>query len=147
MQSYFCVDFLLAVLFSKYLQNILTFFLLSTNILFLLVKHQYDARRALEKNGIHLLSGVAIGVKITDPVQLQMDEKMSGSNYKGFMVSLPSKSSIQNAGASSNLGDLPRPYDPRAGTNVNTDMGCSTGSVAMPAKSVLVKTMDLIFGI
>ncbi|XP_048568089.1 nuclear pore complex protein NUP35-like [Triticum urartu] len=117
------------------------------NWLHILYQHQYDARRALEKNGIQLFSGVAIGVKITDPAQLQMDEKMSESNYKGFMVSLPSKSSIQNAGASSNLGDLPRPYDPKAGRNINRDMGCSTGSVAMPAKSVLVKTMDLIFGI
>ncbi|XP_044972757.1 nuclear pore complex protein NUP35-like [Hordeum vulgare subsp. vulgare] len=117
------------------------------NWIHILYQHQYDALRALEKNGIQLFSGVAVGVKITDPVQLQMDEKMSGSNYKGFMVSLPSKSSIQNARASSNLGNLPRPYDPKAGRNGNRDMGCSTGSVAMPAKSVLAKTMDLIFGI
>ena len=123
--------------------------LLSALYIFFL-KRSYDARKALQKNGIQLSSGLIVGVKSIDPVhRKQLDERLIGSNQGGFMVSLPSKSlTLKNTGASNQLGALPRPYDPKANTNVNRDAGRrATGSVAAPAKSIVTNVMDLIFGI
>ena len=123
--------------------------LLSALYIFFL-KRSYDARKALQKNGIQLSSGLIVGVKSIDPVhRKQLDERLIGSNQGGFMVSLPSKSlTLKSTGASNQLGALPRPYDPKTNTNVNRDAGRrATGSVAAPAKSIVTNVMDLIFGI
>ncbi|XP_025807703.1 probable peptidyl-tRNA hydrolase 2 isoform X3 [Panicum hallii] len=120
------------------------------NWIHILYQRSYDARKALQKNGIQLSSGLIVGVKSIDPVhRQQLDERLIGSNQGGFMVSLPSKSlTLKSAGASNQLGALPRPYDPKANTNVNRDAGRrATGSVAAPAKSIVTNVMDLIFGI
>ncbi|XBJ26766.1 hypothetical protein VPH35_004125 [Triticum aestivum] len=121
------------------------------NWIHILYQHSYDARKALQKNGIQLCSGVIIGVKHIDPVhRQQLDDRLAGINQGGFMVSLPSKSLVlkSNTGASNQLGALPRPYDPKSSTNVIRDAGRrTTGSVAAPAKSIVTNVMDLIFGI
>ncbi|KAL6618915.1 hypothetical protein ACP70R_034054 [Stipagrostis hirtigluma subsp. patula] len=120
------------------------------NWIHILYQRSYDARKALQKNGIQLSSGLIVGVKLIDPVhRQQLDERSIGSNKGGFMVSLPSKSlTLNSKGASNQLGALPRPYDPKANTNVVRDGGRrATGSVAAPAKSIVTNVMDLIFGI
>ncbi|KAL5231910.1 hypothetical protein ABZP36_030686 [Zizania latifolia] len=113
--------------------------------------HSYDARKALQKNGILLSSGVIVGVKPIDPThRQQLAERLGENKQGGFMVSLPSKSLVlKGAGASNQLGALPRPYDPKA-NNTNAIRDASrraTGSVAAPAKSLVTNVMDLIFGI
>lgn len=113
-------------------------------------RHSYDAQKALQKNGIQLSSGVIIGVKHIDPShRQQLDDRFTGINQGGFMVSLPSKSlALKSTGASNQLGALPRPYDPKSSTNVARDAGRrAAGSVAAPAKSIVTNVMDLIFGI
>ncbi|RCV16900.1 hypothetical protein SETIT_3G175400v2 [Setaria italica] len=120
------------------------------NWIHILYQRSYDARKALQKNGIQLSSGLIVGVKPIDPVhRQQLDQRLIGSNQGGFMVSLPSKSlALKSTGSSNQLGALPRPYDPKANTNVNRDAGRrATGSVAAPAKSIVTNVMDLIFGI
>lgn len=120
------------------------------NWIHILYKHSYDARKALQKNGIQLSSGLIIGVKPIDQMhRQQLDERFTGSNQGGFMVSFPSKSLVlKTTGASNQLGALPRPYDPKANPNVIRDAGRrATGSIAAPAKSIVTNVMDLIFGI
>ncbi|KAM0898479.1 hypothetical protein ACQ4PT_021881 [Festuca glaucescens] len=120
------------------------------NWIHILYQHSYDARKALQRNGIQLSSGVIIGVKHIDPThRQQLDDRFTGINQGGFMVSLPSKSlALKSTGASNQLGALPRPYDPKSSTNVVRDAGRrATGSVAAPAKSIVTNVMDLIFGI
>ncbi|TVU20561.1 hypothetical protein EJB05_36775, partial [Eragrostis curvula] len=120
------------------------------NWIHILYQHSYDARKALQKNGIQLSSGLIVGVKPVDRVhRQQLDESFSRSNQGGFMVSLPSRSfALKSTGASNQLGAFPRPYDPKANTDVNRDAGHrATGSVAAPAKSIVTNVMDLIFGI
>uniref|UniRef100_A0A453MSY6 RRM Nup35-type domain-containing protein n=1 Tax=Aegilops tauschii subsp. strangulata TaxID=200361 RepID=A0A453MSY6_AEGTS len=80
------------------------------NWIHILYQHSYDARKALQKNGIQLCSGVIIGVKHIDPVhRQQLDDRLAGINQGGFMVSLPSKSLVlkSSTGASNQLGALP----------------------------------------
>ncbi|KAF8715763.1 hypothetical protein HU200_026711 [Digitaria exilis] len=120
------------------------------NWIHVLYQRSYDARKALQKNGIQLSSGLIVGVKPIDPVhRQQLDERLIGNNQGGFMVNLPSKSlALKSTGASNQLGTFPRPYDPKANTNVNRDAGRrATGIVAAPAKSIVTNVMDLIFGI
>ncbi|XP_051209518.1 nuclear pore complex protein NUP35 isoform X1 [Lolium perenne] len=120
------------------------------NWIHILYQHSYDARKALQRNGIQLSSGVIIGVKHIDPThRQQLDDRFTGINQGRFMVSLPSKSlALKSTGASNQLGALPRPYDPKSSTNVVRDAGRrATGSVAAPAKSIVTNVMDLIFGI
>uniref|UniRef100_A0ACD5T8F1 Uncharacterized protein n=1 Tax=Avena sativa TaxID=4498 RepID=A0ACD5T8F1_AVESA len=120
------------------------------NWIHILYQHSYDARKALQKNGIQLSSGVIIGVKHIDPThRQQLDDRFTGIKQGGFMVSLPSKSlALKSTGASNQLGALPRPYDPKSSANVARDAGRrTTGSVAAPAKSIVTNVMDLIFGI
>ncbi|CAN6327567.1 unnamed protein product [Urochloa humidicola] len=120
------------------------------NWIHILYQRSYDARKALQKNGIQLSSGFIVGVKTIDPVhRQQLDQRLTGISQGGFMVSLPSKSlALKSTGASNQLGALPRPYDPKANTNVNRDAGRrATGNVAAPSRSIVSNVMDLIFGI
>ncbi|KQK05341.1 nuclear pore complex protein NUP35 isoform X1 [Brachypodium distachyon] len=120
------------------------------NWIHILYQHSYDAQKALQKNGIQLTSGVIIGVKHIDPMhRQQLDDRLTGINQGGFMISLPSKSLVlKSTGVSDQLGALPRPYDPKSNANVIRDAGRrATGSVAAPAKSIVTNVMDMIFGI
>jgi nuclear pore complex protein Nup53 len=119
-------------------------------IMYVVLQRSYDARKALQKNGMQLSNSLIVGVKPIDAVhRQQLDKGFAQSNQGGFMVSLPSKSlGLKSVGASNQLGALPRPYDPKANTNASRDAGRrATGSVAAPAKSIVTNVMDLIFGI
>ncbi|KAF0925168.1 hypothetical protein E2562_015587 [Oryza meyeriana var. granulata] len=50
-------------------------------------EHSYDARKALQKNGVQLSSGVIIGVKPIDPMhRQQLDESFTGNKQGCFMM-------------------------------------------------------------
>lgn len=113
------------------------------------LKHRYDARKALEKNGTQLTSALIIGVKSVDQIERQLlNERLNKLNRGGFMVSLPSKPSVKTTASSSHLGAFLRPYHPKSNTNVIGDSGRrATGSIASPAKSLVSKVADLVFGL
>ncbi|CAL9162395.1 unnamed protein product [Musa hybrid cultivar] len=120
------------------------------NWIHILYQNLYDAQKALKKNGMRLNSLLIVGVKPVDPVHRQLlKEKINRSNHGGFMVSLPSKSAALNRSATSNSsGILARSYQPKTNSNVTTgSFNRATGSIATPAKSVVSKVMDLMFGI
>ncbi|XP_073006975.1 nuclear pore complex protein NUP35-like [Typha latifolia] len=120
------------------------------NWMHILYQHHYDARKALEKNGTQLNGALTIGVKPVDQIQRQLlNERLQKINRGGFMVNLPPKMpAVKSTAAPSALGAFPRPYHPKADTNIISDSGRrATGSIASPAKSVVSKVMDLVFGI
>ncbi|XP_019704081.2 nuclear pore complex protein NUP35 [Elaeis guineensis] len=121
------------------------------NWMHILYQNQYDAQKALAKNGTQINSVLIIGVKPVDPMQRQfLTEKHNTISHGGFMVSLPSKSSYtaRSSAAPSSLGALPCPYHPQTSGNTISDSGRhSAGTIACPAKSVASKVLDLMFGI
>ncbi|XP_026664548.1 nuclear pore complex protein NUP35-like [Phoenix dactylifera] len=120
------------------------------NWMHILYQNQYDAQKALAKNGTQINNVLIIGVKPVDPMQCQfLTEKHNSINHGGFMVSLPSKlHTATSSAAPSSLGSLPRPYHPQTRTNAVSDSGHhSAGTIAFPAKSVVSKVRDLMFGI
>lgn len=120
------------------------------NWMHILYQNHYDAQKALGKNGTQINSVLIIGVKPVDPMQRQfLTEKLNSINHGGFMVSLPSKlPAARSSAASSSFGALSRPSHPQTLTDTITDGGRhSTGTIASPAKSILSKVMDLMFGI
>ena len=119
-------------------------------IMYVVLQRSYDARKALQKNGMQLSNSLIVGVKPIDAVhRQQLDKSFAPSNPGGFMVSLPSKSlGLKSTGASNQLGGFNWLYDLKANTNVSRDAGRrATGSVAAPAKSIVTNAMDLVFGI
>ncbi|XP_038987616.1 nuclear pore complex protein NUP35-like [Phoenix dactylifera] len=120
------------------------------NWMHILFQNPYDARKALGKNGTQINSVLMIGVKPVDPMQRQfLTEKLNNINHGGFMVSLPSKlPGTRSSAAPSSSGALPHSYHRKTSTNAITDSGRhSTGTIASPAKSIVSKVMDLMFGI
>ncbi|WOL20535.1 nuclear pore complex protein [Canna indica] len=119
------------------------------NWIHILYQNPYDVQKALKKNGLQL-DLLIIGVKLADPMHRHiLKEKLDKSNHGGFMVSLPSNSGSLNTSATApSSGVLARSYYPRTKPNLSTGGGHpGTGSVAIPAKSVVSKVMDLMFGI
>ncbi|XP_052175637.1 nuclear pore complex protein NUP35 [Diospyros lotus] len=110
------------------------------NWMHILYQNRSDANKALSKNGMQINGVLIVGVKPVDPAQRQvLNERM---NNPGFM-SLPpqpwSKSSESNPLRASST-----PYYLQNG---NTGARQSSGTIASPAKSVVSKIMDLMFGI
>jgi nuclear pore complex protein Nup53 len=104
------------------------------NWMHILYQSRYDARRALAKNNTQISSSLIIGVKPVDHMQKQilnerLNQNKSGQN--GFMVSLPLKTPAT-----------------RGKTNTaNVNGTRMAGNVAAPAKSIMSKALDLVFGI
>ncbi|KAJ6793962.1 putative nuclear pore complex protein NUP35 [Iris pallida] len=116
------------------------------NWMHILYQNRYDAQKALGKNGMQLNSALIVGAKPIDPVQCQyLNEKLSGSAHGGFMVS----SHPQLAGRT--VAHVPASARPNYLTNGKTDTHGegkhATGAIASPAKSVVSKVMDLMFGL
>ncbi|XP_077211281.1 mitotic phosphoprotein N' end (MPPN) family protein [Tasmannia lanceolata] len=106
----------------------------------ILYQHRFDAQKALSKNGMQINGVLIVGVKPVDPVQRQfLNEKLSTN--QGFMA-LP----LQQSGGSMAAGPLnasPRPHYLQTSDSNRR----SAGAIASPAKSVVSKVMDLMFGI
>jgi len=116
--------------------------------LFSIVQNRYDAQKALGKNGVQLNSVLIIGVKPVDPVQRQyLNERLNSSTPGGFMVSLPPQSTSAKSADLNPVAASHRPhYLQNGGTATNNGGRRATGAIASPAKSVVSKVMDLMFG-
>ncbi|KAL9460581.1 hypothetical protein AB3S75_003726 [Citrus x aurantiifolia] len=109
------------------------------NWMHILYQNRSDAQKALSKNGMQINGVLIVGVKPLDPMQRQaLNERI---NSQGFMTLPPpsSRTSELNSFRASS-----RPYHLQNG---NTSTGQSGGAIASPAKSMVSKIMDLMFGI
>ncbi|KAI4387400.1 hypothetical protein MLD38_005238 [Melastoma candidum] len=111
----------------------------NANWMHILYQSRSDAQKALNKNGIQINGVLIVGVKPIDPIQRQaLDER---SKNQGFLPLPPS------------TGRTFDPIPPRSSSNPssipngNASSRQSGGAIASPAKSVVSKIMDLMFGV
>ncbi|KAL7140133.1 hypothetical protein ABFS83_09G101500 [Erythranthe nasuta] len=111
------------------------------NWMHILYQNRSDAHKALSKNGMEINGVLIIGVKLVDPMQRQaLNERL---NNQGFMT-LPPAPSSRNP-ESNGFRVSPYPYYLQNGSsNVRQSAGTS---MATPAKSMVSKVMDLMFGV
>lgn len=110
----------------------------------------YDAHKALKKDGIQINNVLIVGVKPVDPAERHsLNEKLKNSTNGGFNILRPP----QPATGKSSTVRSPFTATPhhRYQQNCNTvsiDSGRQAmGAIALPAKSVVLKVIDLMFGI
>ncbi|TVU22736.1 hypothetical protein EJB05_32453, partial [Eragrostis curvula] len=117
------------------------------NWMHILYQSRHDAQKALAKHGQQLNSVLIIGVKPVDSWQRQYLNEDANENYQGSTtVPFPSQPVAPNGFAIRNaLAPLPSNSIPNGSCN-ESSRGAS-GAVASPAKSVLSKVMDLMFGL
>ncbi|KAL3511755.1 hypothetical protein ACH5RR_024472 [Cinchona calisaya] len=109
------------------------------NWMHILYQNHADAHKALSKNGTHINGVLIIGVKLVDPMQLQaLNERVKN---QGFMTLPPAPSNRISELNSSRAS--PHAYYLQNGSASKQ----SGGTVAAPAKSVVSKFMDLMFGV
>lgn len=103
------------------------------------VQNRFDARKALSKNGMEINGVLIIGVKPLDPIERRaLNERLS---YQGFIPLAPAPS---NGNLTSNGFEVsPHPYYPQNGGSGGRE---SAGTIVTPAKSMVSKVMDLMFG-
>ncbi|KAK4427949.1 Nuclear pore complex protein [Sesamum alatum] len=111
------------------------------NWMHILYQNRSDAQKALSKNGMCINGVLIIGVKPVDPMQHHaLNERL---NNQGFMT-LPPPPSSRNS-ESNGFKVSPYPYSLQNGSSTTTRQ--SAGTMATPAKSVVSKVMDLMFGV
>ncbi|KAG0502386.1 hypothetical protein HPP92_002458 [Vanilla planifolia] len=117
------------------------------NWMHILYQNGYDARRALAKNGVQINSVLIVGVKPVDPLQRQyLNEKLESSKHGGMV--LPTFAPRAIYGRSSSSASRPNGLaNGGLATSIDGKGQRSTGSIASPAKSVVSKVVDLMFGI
>ncbi|TQD95456.1 hypothetical protein C1H46_018941 [Malus baccata] len=109
------------------------------NWMHILYQSYSDAQKALSKNGMQINGALIIGVKPLDPMQRHaLNERV---NNQGFMT-FPPQPSMKHAEVNASRAP-PHPYYLQ---NVNTSTQKSGGVIASPAKSLVSKVMDLMFG-
>ncbi|XP_031100941.1 nuclear pore complex protein NUP35 [Ipomoea triloba] len=112
----------------------------NANWMHILYQNRADAHKALSKNGMQINGVLIIGVKPVDPMQRQgLNERL---NNHGF-VPLPL------APSSKTPDSIPfrTSSQPHYLQNGSSSGRQSAGTVAAPAKSVVSKVMDLMFGV
>ncbi|KAK9149321.1 hypothetical protein Scep_008078 [Stephania cephalantha] len=107
------------------------------NWIHILYQNRFDAQKALNKNGMQINGVLIVGVKPLDPVQRQALNE--GLNNQGFTPLLPS------TGRSLELNPTKASTRSYYLQNSNTPQQ-SPGVIASPAKSVVSKIVDLMFG-
>lgn len=111
------------------------------NWVHILYQNRSDAQKALSKNGMQINGVLIVGVKLVDPMQRQtLNERLN--NHQGFMT-LPPASSSRTSEVNT-FRASPRPYYLQNSSNSARQSG---GAIASPAKSVVNKIMDLMFGV
>ncbi|XP_051152942.1 nuclear pore complex protein NUP35-like [Andrographis paniculata] len=114
----------------------------NANWMHILYQNRADAQRALSANGTCINGVLIIGVKPVDPMQRQaLHDRL---NNQGFMTLPPAPSSRKPE--SNGFRVSPYPYNPQNGSS-GGGARQSTGTIATPAKSVVSKVMDLMFGV
>ncbi|KAI9107872.1 hypothetical protein K1719_021208 [Acacia pycnantha] len=105
-----------------------------SNWIHILYQNRSDAQKALTKNGMQINGALIVGVKSLDPLQRQaLNERLAN---QGFMP-LPPPSARTTEG-----NTFGSPYLQNGNTSAR-----QTGAIASPAKSVVSKIMDLMFGV
>ncbi|OVA08550.1 RNA-recognition motif (RRM) Nup35-type domain [Macleaya cordata] len=112
----------------------------NANWMHILYQNQSDAQKALSKNGMQINGLLIVGVKPLDPNQQQA--LTEGFNNQGFMTFPPAPSSSRNtelipSRASSSPHYLQNSHGAQR----------SAGAIATPAKSMVSRIADLMFGI
>lgn len=110
------------------------------NWMHILYQNRADAQKALSKNGMQINGVLMIGVKPVDPIQRQaLNCRL---NKQGF-VPLPHTPSSK----SNDLIPFQTSSRPHYLQNGSNSAKQASGSVATPAKSVVSKIVDLMFGV
>ncbi|KAL6568186.1 Nucleoporin nup35 [Orobanche hederae] len=110
------------------------------NWMHILYQNRSDAQKALAKNGMEINGVLIIGVKPVDLMQRQaLNERL---NNNGFMT-LPPAPASRNL-ESNGFKVSPYPYYLQ---NRSNGARQSAGTMATPAKSMVSKVVDLMFGV
>ncbi|KAK2971143.1 hypothetical protein RJ640_008567 [Escallonia rubra] len=110
------------------------------NWMHILYQNRFDAHKALSKNGMQINGALIVGVKPVDPMQRQaLNERINGQGFMPLPPGPSGRSSEPNGFRAS-----PRPYYLQNGSSNSRQ---SAGTIATPAKSVVSKVMDLMFGV
>ncbi|KAD4889296.1 hypothetical protein E3N88_21369 [Mikania micrantha] len=100
---------------------------------------RFDAQKALSKNGMQLNGALIIGVKPVDPMQRQfLNDKL---HNQGFMPIPPPSTTKKTDPIAFNASI--RTFNQNGPTNTPH----SGGTMASPAKSMVSKIVDLMFGL
>ncbi|XP_075494249.1 nuclear pore complex protein NUP35-like [Primulina tabacum] len=110
------------------------------NWMHILYQNHSDAQKALRKNGSEINGVLIIGVKPVDPMQRHvLNERIKNQGFMTFTHTPSNTISESN-------GFKVSPY-PHYLQNGNPSARQSAGTMATPAKSMVSKVMDLIFGV
>ncbi|XP_060205795.1 nuclear pore complex protein NUP35 [Lycium barbarum] len=110
------------------------------NWMHILYQNRADAQKALNKNGMQINGVLMIGVKPVDPTQRQaLNDRL---NKQGFIPLPHAPSSKSNDPTPFRTSS--QPYYLQNGSNSAKQ---SSGTVATPARSVVSKIVDLMFGV
>ncbi|KAJ6700808.1 NUCLEOPORIN NUP35 [Salix koriyanagi] len=110
------------------------------NWMHILYQSRADAQKALSKNGVQMNGVLIIGVKLVDPMQRQaLNERL---NNQGFMTLPPS--SFTRTPDSNTFRASPHPHSLQNGSSSARPSG---GAIASPARSMISKVFDVMFGI
>lgn len=113
--------------------------MLIININLTILQSRFDAQKALSKNGMQLNGALIIGVKPVDPMQRQsLNDRL---HNQGFMPIPPSTTTRKTDPIAFNASN--RGYKQSGPTNTPH----TGGSMASPAKSIVSKITDLMFGL
>ncbi|KAI3786091.1 hypothetical protein L1987_45218 [Smallanthus sonchifolius] len=110
-----------------------------SNWVHILYQSRFDAQKALSKNGMQLNGALIIGVKPVDPMQRQsLSDRL---HNQGFMPIPPPSTTRKTDPIAFNAST--RPYNQNGLTNTPH----TGGTMASPAKSMVSKIVDLMFGL
>lgn len=111
------------------------------NWMHVLYQNRFDARKALSKNGMEIKGVLIIGVKPVDPIERRALNENERLSYQGFM---PLPLTPSNGNSTSNGFEVsPHPYYSQNSSSGGRE---SAGTIVTPAKSMVSKVMDLMFG-
>ncbi|KAI3727252.1 hypothetical protein L1987_67064 [Smallanthus sonchifolius] len=109
-----------------------------SNWMHILYQSRFDAQKALSKNGMQLNAALVIGVKPVDPMQRQsLSDRL---HNQGFMP-IPPPTTKKTDPIAFNAST--RAYNQNGPTNTPH----TGGTMASPAKSMVSKIVDLMFGL
>ena len=106
-----------------------------------------DAQKALAKHGQQLNSVLIIGVKQVDPWQRQYLNDSTNENYHGGVSAPFPSQAVAPSGFATRNALAPLPSNAMQHGSCNKISRGASGAIASPAKSVLSKVMDLMFGL
>ncbi|KAJ0964810.1 hypothetical protein J5N97_025948 [Dioscorea zingiberensis] len=121
-----------------------------SNWMHILYQSGYDAQKALKKDGIQINSVLIIGVKPVDPVERQsLNERVKNITNGGFKILRPPQHTTgKSSTVRSPFTATPHCNYPQISNTIASDSSRqSTGAIALPARSVVSKVIDLMFGI